>query len=124
MREIMLALEADLDRRTVVVAFLISSRFTLAAAVLPLFPSVRQHFGNPDVWTAGLALGLALLAGFLAQMTALGELEPSTSAFLTSLYVVSTALLSNLFGEGRPSGCFGSVCCWRPSAPVSSDHRT
>ena len=105
MREIMLALEADLDRigTTSVVAFLVSSRFTLAAAVLPLFPSVRKHLGNPDVWTAGLALGLALLAGFLAQMTALGELEPSTSAFLTSLYVVSTALLSNLFGEGRPS---------------------
>ncbi|MEC7411667.1 MAG: hypothetical protein VYE08_03445, partial [Candidatus Thermoplasmatota archaeon] len=62
MREIMLALEADLDRigTTSVVAFLISSRFTLAAAVLPLFPSVRQHLGNPDVWTAGLALGLAL----------------------------------------------------------------
>lgn len=105
MREIMLALEADLARigTTSVVAFLISARFALAAVVLPLFPSVRRHLWNVEVWMAGSALGLALLAGFLAQMTALGELEPSTSAFLTSLYVVSTALLSNLFGEGRPS---------------------
>ena len=82
MREIMLALEADLARigTTSVVAFLVSSRFALAAAVLPFFASVRKHLGNPEVWKAGLALGLALLAGFLAQMTALGELEPSTSA--------------------------------------------
>lgn len=105
MREIMLALETDLARigTTSVVAFLISCRFALAGAVLPFFPSVRRHLANPEVWKAGFALGVALLAGFLAQMTALGELEPSTSAFLTSLYVVSTALLSNLFGEGRPS---------------------
>ena len=49
MREIMLALETDLERigTTAVVAFLISSRFALAAAVLPLFPSVRRHPWQP-----------------------------------------------------------------------------
>ena len=113
-------LEADLARigTTSVVAFLVSSRFALATAVLPFFASVRK------LETRGLESRPCpepcLVGRLLGSMTALGELEPSTSAFLTSLYVVSTALLSNLFGEGRPSSCSGSVCCWPPSAPVSS----
>jgi len=104
MRSIMLKLDADLDALgwTSVVAFLVGMRFAMAAVLLPLFPQVRATMGSKEVWSAGAVLGLVLLFGFVAQMVALGEIDPSTSAFLTSLYVVSTALLAGLFGERRP----------------------
>lgn len=105
MRRIMLNLEAETEAMglTTVVAFLVCLRFVMATMLLPLLPAVRQTVRDPEVWRAGSLLGVVLLVGFVAQMVALGDIDPSTSAFLTSLYVVSTALLAGLFGEGRPS---------------------
>ena len=69
MREIMLAIEADLDRigTTSVVAFLVSSRFALAAAVLPLFPSVRQHLGIQRCGKPALPSALPCSPAFLRK---------------------------------------------------------
>ena len=105
MRRILLNLEAETEAMglTTVVAFLVCLRFVMATMLLPLLPAVRQTVRDPEVWRAGSLLGVVLLVGFVAQMVALGDIDPSTSAFLTSLYVVSTALLAGLFGEGRPS---------------------
>ncbi|QDU66376.1 DMT family transporter [Engelhardtia mirabilis] len=52
----------------------------------------------------GAAVGGLLLAGFLLQMTALAELDASVTAFLTSLYVVFTALLAALLARRVPRG--------------------
>lgn len=104
MRRIMLHLNADLDALgwTSVVAFLVGIRFSMATVLLPLLPQVRASMASKEVWLAGALLGLILLVGFVSQMVALGDIDPSTSAFLTSLYVVCTALLAGLFGERRP----------------------
>lgn len=45
----------------------------------------------------GALVGFSLLAGFLLQMAVLATLEPAVTAFLTSLYVVFTALLTALY---------------------------
>ena len=102
-RSLNLEAETEAMGLTTVVAFLVCLRFVMATMLLPLLPAVRQTVRDPEVWRAGSLLGVVLLVGFVAQMVALGDIDPSTSAFLTSLYVVSTALLAGLFGEGRPS---------------------
>ena len=71
-------------------------RFGAAAALLPLVLPASRKRSN---WSMGLVLrggllGVLLLIGFLLQMTALAELSPGVSAFLTSLYVIFTAFLS------------------------------
>ena len=43
-----------------------------------------------------------MLVGFVSQMVALNDINPSTSAFLTSLYVVMTALLTMRMSEHPP----------------------
>lgn len=67
-------------------------RFGLAAVAMLALPSVRSGL-TPGVWSAGLWIGLALLGGFLLQMFGLSGVSPAVSAFLTSLYVLFTALL-------------------------------
>ncbi|MED5290586.1 MAG: hypothetical protein VX778_00015, partial [Candidatus Thermoplasmatota archaeon] len=49
---------------------------------------------NPQLWKGGAILGGILLVGFITQMIGLDSITPSTSAFLTSLYVVFTALIT------------------------------
>ena len=44
-----------------------------------------------------------MFVGFVTQMIGLEEISPSVSAFLTSLYVVFTALISMLFTKSRPT---------------------
>jgi drug/metabolite transporter (DMT)-like permease len=79
-------------------------RFGLAALLLPLVSPEARGRSTPEavaarepggrlLLDAGL-LGLLLLSGFLLQMVALDGISPAVSAFLTSLYVIFTALLS------------------------------
>ena len=89
-------------------ALFLTMRFLLPALLLPvLVPAARRPFtdgvpgaGGALVREAGL-LGLLLLAGFLVQMIALADITPAVSAFLTSLYVIFTALLSLCFAQHR-----------------------
>jgi drug/metabolite transporter (DMT)-like permease len=68
-------------------------RFGIAAAVMLLLPRARRGW-TPAVWRGGLVIGGLLLAGFLLQMFGLRGVAAPVSAFLTSLYVVFTALLT------------------------------
>jgi drug/metabolite transporter (DMT)-like permease len=54
-----------------------------------------------ELWSGGTVLGLILLVGFTTQMVGIDTISPSTSAFLTSLYVVFTALISTKMA-GQP----------------------
>ena len=67
-------------------------RFGLAALLMFVLPSVRRGLTG-GVWLGGLWIGGLLLAGFLLQMFGLQGISAPVSAFLTSLYVVFTALL-------------------------------
>jgi drug/metabolite transporter (DMT)-like permease len=58
--------------------------------------------GEP-IWRAGVVLGGFLIAGMLLNSEGLRDLEPAVSAFLTSLYVVFTALFFALWRRRWPS---------------------
>ena len=77
-----------------VVGSMVLVRFFIGTACLTAVSSqARSGLRNPEAWRGGLVLGLLLWGGFLTQMLALDDISPAVSAFLTSLYVVFTALI-------------------------------
>ncbi|MEC8217368.1 MAG: DMT family transporter [Candidatus Thermoplasmatota archaeon] len=78
----------------VVSTFFVTLRFGLT---LPLFfyftPSIRKNLGDYRSWYDGFILAFFMLGGFLFQMIGLEGISPAVSAFLTSLYVIFTALI-------------------------------
>lgn len=89
---------------TSVVAFLVGARFFMALVLmLVLIPSSRRSLGTKPVQQGGALLGGLMLVGFFSQMLALDDINPSTSAFLTSLYVVMTALLTARASDHPPT---------------------
>ena len=88
-----------------VVVFFVMMRFVLAAAVLvAVVPRARAGFANKEVWRGGAWLGLIVWGGFLLQMLGLTDVTPAVSAFLTSLYVVFTALIGVALGRQKLTG--------------------
>jgi drug/metabolite transporter (DMT)-like permease len=76
-----------------VIGVFMTLRFLIGAVGLLLFvPAARLGLWDRGVWQDGLFLALLLLGGFLLQMFGLEGVSPAVSAFLTSLYVVFTAL--------------------------------
>ncbi len=86
----------------VVIAIFIALRFAIAAIVVGLFwpAAVRRIDGAAR--RGGAVLGLLLTAGFFLQMFGLEDVSPAVSAFLTSLYVLFTALLVAWRTRTRP----------------------
>jgi len=75
------------------IGLFMSLRFGLAALLMLALPAVRRGL-SAGVWRGGGVIGGLLLAGFLLQMFGLQGVSAPVSAFLTSLYVLFTALLS------------------------------
>lgn len=97
MKQALNALEVEIEAYGTfsVVAFLVALRFLIAMAlVAAVFPKTWQGLTSVQIWKGGAVLGSLMLVGFVSQMVALNDINPSTSAFLTSLYVVITALLT------------------------------
>jgi drug/metabolite transporter (DMT)-like permease len=65
-------------------------------AAQPLPHATLGAEGTGVLWLDGAWLSLLLLAGFFLQLFGLAGVTPPVSAFLTSLYVVFTALLAPL----------------------------
>ena len=86
---------------TAVVILYLAVRFTLASAVLALWPRARRALDG-GAWRGGAFLGAVLFAGFVLQMLGLESISPPVSAFLTSLYVVFAAILSAWLHKARP----------------------
>jgi drug/metabolite transporter (DMT)-like permease len=134
MKQAMLASDALLGARGSVagVGLFLSVRFGLAALVLAVAVKSARAIG-PREWAGGFVLGGLLFAGFLMQMLAMSGADgvtPAVSAFLTSLYVVFTALLTTALtrrGVGLPlvAGCvlatFGAG--WIHGPPHLEFHR-
>ena len=78
----------------VVSTFFVTLRFGLT---LPLFfyftPGIRKNLGDYRSWYDGFILAFFMLGGFVFQMIGLEGISPAVSAFLTSLYVIFTALI-------------------------------
>ena len=86
-----------------VVAYLVALRFLIATVLVAVvFPKARSGLRLPVIWKGGGVLGGLMLVGFVSQMVALNDINPSTSAFLTSLYVVMTALLTLWMSNQAP----------------------
>jgi drug/metabolite transporter (DMT)-like permease len=67
------------------------------------FPKARAALRDKEQWKGGALLGGVMLVGFVTQMIGLDEINPAVSAFLTSLYVVFTALITIFMTKSQPS---------------------
>ena len=89
---------------TAVVGVIVSARFFIAfVALLPFSSKARAALSSKEDWQGGLILGGLMLAGFVLQMIGIKSVSPSVSAFLTSLYVVFTAILSIKISDRKPT---------------------
>jgi drug/metabolite transporter (DMT)-like permease len=80
-------------------ALFLSLRFGAAALIVLVISRASRgalRSGSRAEWRAGLWLGFLLILGFGLQMRGLEDISPAVSAFLTSLYVLFTALMSAL----------------------------
>ena len=104
MKQAMNALQSEIDfyGQTAVVSVLVGGRFLIAAIALFIGSSkARAALREKELWSGGTVLGVILLVGFTTQMVGIDTISPSTSAFLTSLYVVFTAMISTKM-TGQP----------------------
>ena len=78
----------------VVATLFVTLRFGLTLPIFLYFtPSIRKNLGNYRSWYDGAILAFFMLGGFVFQMMGLEGISPAVSAFLTSLYVIFTALI-------------------------------
>ena len=85
------------------ISLFMAARFGLAAACVAVFvPSSRRGLSR-EVWIGGFWIGLVLFGGFVLQMMGLAEVSPAVSAFLTSLYVLFTAVITAGIERRAPS---------------------
>ena len=97
MKQAMNAIQPEIEAygRTPVVAALVGGRFLIAfVALILISKEARSALSDQQLWKGGSILGAILLVGFITQMIGLDSITPSTSAFLTSLYVVFTTLIT------------------------------
>ena len=106
MKQIMQSLETHIDHygKSGVVSVIVASRFSIALVLL-LAVSKRARAGlkSQDDWKGGLLLGGLMLGGFVLQMIGIASVSPAVSAFLTSLYVVFTAIFSTFISDRKPT---------------------
>lgn len=76
------------------ISLFMALRFGLAAACIAVFVPASRRGLSREVWMGGFWIGLVLFSGFVLQMMGLEEVSPAVSAFLTSLYVLFTAVLT------------------------------
>ena len=106
MKQIMLSLETHIDHygKPGVVSVIVASRFFIALVLL-LAVSKRARAGlkSQEDWRGGLLLGGLMMPGFVLQMIGIASVSPAVSAFLTSLYVVFTAIFSTSISDRKPT---------------------
>lgn len=106
MKQALNSLDDELTQYTTagVVGVIVCSRFLIAfVALLPFSSEARRALTSKEDWKGGLILGGLMLAGFVLQMIGIESVSPSVSAFLTSLYVVFTAILSVKISDRKPT---------------------
>jgi len=78
----------------IVSTLFVALRFGFAICLFFIFvPSLRKEIRGYQVWSDGFILSMFMLGGFVFQMIGLEGISPAVSAFLTSLYVLFTALI-------------------------------
>jgi drug/metabolite transporter (DMT)-like permease len=105
MKQGMQAAEARLggDRVDAAVALFMTLRFGAAALCLFVFVPAARRGLSREAWIGGAWIGALLFVGFVLQMIGLARVTPAVSAFLTSLYVLFTAVLTAARHRQKPS---------------------
>ena len=106
MKQAMNSLDSEITQYSTagVVGVIVCARFFIAfVALLPFSSTARSALTSKEDWIGGLILGGLMLAGFVLQMIGIDSVSPSVSAFLTSLYVVFTAILSVKISDRKPT---------------------
>ncbi len=89
---------------TGIISTMVTARFLIAFVLLLLISKkAREALASKEAWQGGAILGTLMFAGYLLQMLGIKSVSPSVSAFLTSLYVVFTAILSTKISERKPT---------------------
>jgi drug/metabolite transporter (DMT)-like permease len=96
------------ERINIATATFLGLRFGLAALCLYAFVPAARRGISREVWIGGAWLGALLFVGFVLQMIGLAGVSPAVSAFLTSLYVLFTALLCAARHRQKPSFGLGA----------------
>ena len=97
--EHLLGTDADLG---VLKTLIVALRFLLAFILLLMFHrGSRQGLRDSSAIKGGMILGLLMFGGFWLQIWAIEDVTPAVSAFLTSLYVVFTAIVGTAIGWQR-----------------------
>ena len=92
------------DQINTVATLFVTLRFGFAIGLFFIFtPKVLGELGDRRVWTDGFLLSLFIVGGFVFQMIGLEGISPAVSAFLTSLYVIFTALILAWFSGNLQS---------------------
>jgi|TARA_B100001250_G_scaffold65725_1_gene52167 drug/metabolite transporter (DMT)-like permease len=82
------------SQTNVVATLFVTLRFGLTLPIFLYFtPSIRKNWKDYKSWYDGSILAFFMLGGFVFQMMGLEGISPAVSAFLTSLYVIFTALI-------------------------------
>ena len=71
--------------------------------MLIFFKKARESLNDKQIWQDGLILGVLMFIAYLSQMIGLDDIDPSVSAFLTSLYVVFTAIIASAYNLRLPT---------------------
>jgi len=88
------AASVSTSQTNVVATLFVTLRFGFTLPIFLYFaPGIRKNLGNYRSWHDGTILAFFMLGGFVFQMMGLEGISPAVSAFLTSLYVIFTALI-------------------------------
>ena len=82
---------------------LVLSRFSLASLIMFIILKGRIDKITPYEWKAGFVVGLTIWAAYTLQCVGLQDINSSTSAFLTGLYVAFVPLCQWVVFRQRPS---------------------
>lgn len=91
----------NLSKQSLASSFVFFRFFIAAIILLPFIPNIKQAFTNIETRNGGIWLGIIVWLGFLFQMIGIvyPDVTPAVSAFLTSLYVIFTAIIGLILGR-------------------------
>ncbi|MBJ23767.1 MAG: hypothetical protein CMB64_03770 [Euryarchaeota archaeon] len=91
----------NLSHQTLAASFVFFRFFIAAIILLPFISNLKEAFLNIKTRNGGIWLGALVWSGFFFQMIgiAYSDVTPAVSAFLTSLYVIFTALIGLILGR-------------------------
>jgi len=95
--------EPTLSNQTLASSFVFFRFFIAAIIILPFITNLKDAFLDVNIRRGGIWLGIIVWAGFFFQMIGIAhpDVTPAVSAFLTSLYVIFTALIGLTLGRQK-----------------------